>query len=253
MIWTLSLFFVLQVSAALPEAQTLLNNWKDAMYTPHEASKFRMTITPEKGDPIVREADIFYRSENRKEVKILMRFTSPAKIKGTSFLSLKKTQADSSDQWIYFPAYKKARRLSSRKKEDPFLDSDFSNGDISFEYHRGYTFKVIKEVTIGGKPVYVLEGIAPASEETLYGKQVLYIAKKDNLNLKSEFYDKKGVLIKEFIVKKWAKYGTHWAIDEGLMKNLTNKSETSITFMSRDPDTVPADKIFTMMNLERGL
>jgi hypothetical protein len=253
MIWSLSLFIVLQVSAAVPEAQTLLNNWKDAMYTPHEASKFCMTIKPEKGDPIIREADIFYRSQDKKDVKILLRFTSPAKIKGTSFLSLKKTQDESSDQWIYFPAYKKARRLSSRKKEDPFLDSDFSNGDISFEYHRGYTFKVIREGVLGGKAVYVLEGVAPASKETLYGKQILYIDKKDNLNLKSEFYDKKGLLIKEFLVKKWAKYGDHWAIDEGLMKNLINKSETEITFLKRDPKTVPADKIFTLVNLERGL
>ncbi len=252
MIWTLFLVIFLPASAALPEAKVLLDHWKDAMYTPHEASKFRMTITPENGNAIVREADIFYRSEERKDVKIFMRFTTPAKIKGTSFLSLKKDQTASSDQWIYFPAYKKARRLSSRKKEDPFLDSDFSNGDISFEYHQGYTFKVLKEGKLGGKDVYVLEGTAPGNPDVLYGKQILYITKSDNLNLKSEFFDRNNKLVKEFSVKKWAKYGNHWAIDRGVMKNLTNKSETEIEFLSRDTKVSPAEKLFTLVNLERG-
>ena len=252
MIWTLFLFSILSSYAALPEAKVLLDNWKDAMYTPHEASRFRMTISPESGEAIVREADIFYRSENRKDVKIFMRFTTPAKIKGTSFLSLKKDQNASSDQWIYFPAYKKARRLSSRKKEDPFLDSDFSNGDISFEYHQGYSFKVIKEGKLGPKAVYVLEGTAPESAEVLYGKQVLYISKDDNLNMKSEFFDRNNKLIKEFVVKKWTKYGDHWAIDRGVMKNLTNKSETEIEFLKRDTKVSPPEKLFTLINLERG-
>lgn len=252
MIWALLPFFLFPVFAGHPEAKSLLEHWKDAMYTPHESSKFRMTISPEKGDRIIREADIFYRSEDKKDVKIFMRFTMPVKIKGTAFLSLKKSQDDASDQWIYFPAYKKARRLSSRKKEDPFLDSDFSNGDISFEYHKGYTFKVLKEGKLGPKAVYVLEGTAPANAETLYGRQVLYITKDDNLNLKSEFYDRNGKLIKEFVVEKWAKYGDHWAIDRGLMKNFTNKSETEIEFLSRNPKDVPAEKLFTLVNLERG-
>lgn len=250
--YALLMLLTLSVHAALPEAKTLLENWKDAIYTPFETSKLRMTITPQNETPIVREADISYSSEDRSDVKIYMRFNSPVKIRGTAFLSLKKSQSLSSDQWIYFPAYKKARRLSSRKKNDQFLDSDFSNGDISFEYHQGYQFKVLKESELEGKKVYVLEGSAPATGDTLYGKQVLYISKSDNLNLKSEFFDKKNQLIKEFIVKKWKKYGAHWAIDNALMKSLTSKSQTEIEFLSRDVSKKPSPKIFTLLHLERG-
>ena len=252
MIYSLFLIFTLTLHAGPPDAKTLLSNWKDAIYTPFETSKLRMTITAQNETPIVREAEISYSSEDLSDVKIYMRFHSPAKIRGTAFLSLKKSQSLSSDQWIYFPAYKKARRLSSRRKSDQFLDSDFSNGDISFEYHQGYEFKVLKDAELDGKKVYVLEGTALAETDTLYGKQVLYISKTDNLTIKSEFFDKNNQLIKEFVVKKWKKYGAHWAIDSATMKSLKTQGQTEIEFLSRDISKKPSPKIFTLLNLERG-
>lgn len=238
--------------AASPEATILLENWKDAIYTPFETSKFQMTIRRKGESPIIRRADVFYTSKNRSDVKVFMRFNFPISIRGTAFLSLKKTQSNSSDQWIYFPAYKKARRLSSRKKNDRFLDSDFSNGDISFEYHSGYKFKVIKDSVLEKQEVYVIEGTSPLTEKTLYAKQVLYISKKNNLNLKTEFYDRKNQLTKELTVKKWKRYGNHWAIDNATMKDLKNQSETEIEFLSRNTSKRPQNKMFTLINLERG-
>jgi len=252
MICYLLMLLTFSAEASLPAAKPLLENWKDAIYTPFETSKLRMTIRPAKESPIVREADIFYSSDNRSDVKIFLRFNSPLKIRGTAFLSLKKSQSLASDQWIYFPAYKKARRLSSRKRNDQFLDSDFSNGDISFEYHQGHEFKVLKEATLDNKKVYVLEGKATKLEDALYARQVLYISQTDNLNLKSEFYDRDNRLIKEFIIKKWQKYGTHWAIDQALMKDLQTGSETELEFLARDISKRPAAKLFTLINLERG-
>lgn len=247
--------FALQTTfaaAKFPSVDKLMDNWKDAIYTEHEISKMRLTISPANEDAIVREATIQYKSDEKTDSKVLMRFNSPASIKGTAFLSLKKKQDDNSDQWIYFPAYKKARRLSSRKKDDSFLDSDFNNGDISFDYHKGYNFKVTKEGKIGDKPVYVLEGLAPAGSDTLYSKQVLYITKDTNLNLRSEYYNKQNVLFKVFNVEKWTRYGKRWAIDLGIMKNLTTKGQTKIEFLSRDTSANPPDKIFNLVYLERG-
>lgn len=245
------LFFHLSALAALPEAQELLKNWKDAMYTTAEESTMRMTITPPKEDPIVREADVYYRSEKDKNAKVLMRFTSPPKIKGTAFLSLKERNDSLSDQWIFFPAYNKARRLSSRKKSDAFLDSDFSNGDISFEYHEGFKFKVLREDILEKQPVYVLEGTT-TTRDSVYSKQVLYIAKKNHLNVRAQFFDKSGKLFKELTVEKWTKYGDRWAVDSGVMKNLENQSTTRIEFIKRDTSSVPPEKFFTLSYLERG-
>lgn len=245
------LFLQFDVYGALPDAQELLKNWKDAMYTTAEESSMRMTIAPPKEEPIVREADVFYRSEKGKNAKVLMRFTSPPKIKGTAFLSLKESNDSLSDQWIFFPAYNKARRLSSRKKSDAFLDSDFSNGDISFEYHEGFKFRVLREDVLNKEPVYVLEGTT-TSEDSVYSKQVLYVAKKTNLNIRAQFFDKSGKLFKELTVEKWTKYGNRWAVDSGVMKNLETQSTTRIEFIKRDTSSVPPEKYFNLTYLERG-
>ncbi len=238
--------------AALPDADKLLKNWKDAMYTDQEASSLRLTISPSGQSPIIREADVYYKSLKGKQTKVMMKFTSPSKIKGTAFLSLKESSDKNSDQWIYFPAYNKARRLSSRGKDDAFLDSDFSNGDISFEYHQNFKFKVNGEGKLGKVPVYVVEGVSSPGSETAYAKQMLYISKDTNLNVKTDFYDKKGVLFKTLTVKKWTKYQDHWAIDIALMQNIPTKSETLIEITNRNTKTAPADKLFTLVNLERG-
>jgi Outer membrane lipoprotein-sorting protein len=236
---------------ATPDAQKLLRNWKDAMYTPQETSEIRMTITRPGKEKIEREAKVFYKSHNGQDIKILLSFTSPAKIRGTALLSLKKNATGPSDQWIYFPSYKKARRLSSRKSEDSFLDSDFSNGDISFQYQQGYTFKFLKEDTLADKKVFVLEGVATL--DSPYARQLLYITQDTNLNTKTEFIDKTGKIIKEFIVKKWNQYGSQWAIDDALMRNTETKSETRIEFTKRETALAPADNVFTLTHLERGL
>ena len=102
------------------------------------------------------------------------------------------------------------------------------------------------------KNVYILEGKADKASKTVYGKQILYISQKDSLNLKTEFYNKNGKKTKELIVIKWKKYGSHWAVDKAIMRDLTNLSETEIEFLSRDTSKRPPARLFTLTNIERG-
>ena len=87
-----------------------------------------------------------------------MKFDSPASIRGVAFLSLRTPGQEGADQWLYFPNYKKARRLSSHSRDEAFLDSDFSNGDINFEYEDAFDFKLTGEKRLGNQDVYVIEG-----------------------------------------------------------------------------------------------
>ena len=62
---------------------------------------------------------------NGVDSKFLVRFSTPADIKGTGFLQIEHNEADD-DQWIYLPALKKSRRLVANNKKDSFVGSDFS-------------------------------------------------------------------------------------------------------------------------------
>ena len=56
-----------------------------------------------------------------------MFFQSPADVKNTSFMSWSYDSDKSDDQWIYLPALKKTKRISSDSKSDYFMGSDTGN------------------------------------------------------------------------------------------------------------------------------
>ena len=57
-------------------------------------------------------------------------FDSPRDVKGTAFLSFTHaTEPD--DQWLYLPALKRVKRISSASKSGPFMGSEFAYEDLS--------------------------------------------------------------------------------------------------------------------------
>lgn len=260
---TLNLFIFLAVYSlnawasdkTLPSAETLLANWKNAIYTNSEESKITLLLVdPASNSQILREAKIWYKSHGKGDSRILMRFSAPASIRGTAFLSLRKADQNTASQWLYFPSYGKARRLSAHQSNEPFLDSDFNNGDISFEHEKAFNFKIQGSKTFNGDDVYILEGTLKDSKNKnlLYSREVLFIRKSDNLNIQTQFYDRDGSLMKTLTVNKWTKYGNRWAVDKIEVRNEVTKHRSVIEFISRNLKADPADHLFTMSELESG-
>lgn len=238
-----------------PSADTLLAQWKNAIYTNSEESKITLLLVdPTTKSQILRDAKIWYKSRSKGDSRILMRFYSPSTIRGTAFLSLREPGQSTASQWLYFPSYGKARRLSSHQSNEPFLDSDFNNGDINFEQENAFNFKVQGTKTFNGEEVYILEGILKDSKNKkfLYSREVLLIRKSDNLNVQTQFYDRNGLLLKTLKIEKWTKYGDRWAADKIEMRNETTMHRSVIEFISRNVKADPADRLFTMSELESG-
>ena len=225
------------------------------MYTNHESSSVVLTLSEPGGEPIQRSARIWFKSRGQGDSRILMRFTAPAEMRGTAFLSIRDSGEAGADQWLYFPAYRKARRLSARNRDEPFLDSDFSNGDVSFEYERDFNFKVIGTQVWAGQDVYVLEGRVLRKRDGVdvpYSREVLYIRRSDRLNVRSEFYGKDGALTKVLSVLSWKRYGSRWAADRVEIENVSTHHRSTLEFRSRDMTTIPAAGLFTLADLESG-
>jgi hypothetical protein len=241
-------------TAVAPSAEQLLDGWKNAIYTDREHSKLNLTLIDADGSKLLRQGEIWYKGKGADSNRILMRFNSPSTIRGIAFLSLRSSGQTGADQWLYIPAYKKARRLSSHGRDESFLDSDFTNGDISFEYEDAFTFKVAGEKRLANQEVYLVEGtIKPAKRaELAYSREVLYISKSEKLNLRTEFYDQKNKLVKVLTVGSWKKYAHRWAADKIEVENAITKHRSILEFSARDIDADPADRIFTLSELESG-
>jgi hypothetical protein len=88
--------------------------------------------------------------------KSLTLFSSPRDVDGTAFLSHTKiTEPD--DQWLYLPALKRVKRISSSNKSGPFMGSEFAFEDLSSQEVDKYTYKYLNDESTEGQDCFVVE------------------------------------------------------------------------------------------------
>ena len=135
---------------------------------------------------------------NGIDSKILVKFSTPTDIKGTSFLQIEHIEGDD-DLWIYLPALKKSRRLVASNKKDSFVGSDFSYGDISLPKVDLYRYTLLRSEAIDQHDCYVIESV-PANDAVKsnsgYSKKITWVRRDTLLEAKVEYYDISGRLLK---------------------------------------------------------
>jgi hypothetical protein len=136
-----------------------------------QTSNLTMTLINKGGSERVRKIKQFTKDFGDVE-KSIMFFTAPADVKNTSFMNWTYDDPDKSDdQWIYLPALKKVKRISSDSKSDYFMGSDFTYDDLGDRKLDDDTHTLLREETIDGIDYYVVESI-PKDEDYMYSKTV---------------------------------------------------------------------------------
>ena len=127
--------------------------------------------------------------------KSLMEFKTPLGVKGTKFLTHEKINKNN-NQWLYLPALKRTKRITSKNKSGSFMGSEFSYEDISSREPSKYTYSnSTLESNVDGINVYKYDRY-PKDKNSGYSKQILYVDKARFVTLKVEFFDKKNELVK---------------------------------------------------------
>ncbi|EOU2461841.1 outer membrane lipoprotein-sorting protein [Vibrio navarrensis] len=156
-------------------------------------------------------------------------FDEPRDVKGTAFLNHSHT-SEADDQWLYLPALKRVKRISSRNKSGPFMGSEFAYEDLSsFELEK-YRFNYLRDEVINGQSSFVLEQI-PTDENSGYTKQVVWLDQQFYRPLKVEFYDRKDALLKTLTFDDYKQYlNQYWRAHQMTMVNhQTGKSTELLT------------------------
>ena len=136
--------------------------------------------------------------------KSLTVFDSPRDVKGTAFLSFTHaTKPD--DQWLYLPALKRVKRISSRNKSGSFMGSEFAYEDLSSQEIEKYRYKWLRDETLDGKETMVVE-YYPRYENSGYTRQVVWIDSAIWRVVKTEYYDRKDALLKTLTIGDYRQY-----------------------------------------------
>lgn len=145
-------------------------------------------------------------------------FDSPLDVKGTAFLTFSHREGPD-DQWLYLPALKRVKRISSNNRSGSFMGSEFSYEDIASDEVEKYTYKYIEEGKLEGKQVFIYERY-PTYKNSGYTRQVVYMDKERYIPLKVVSYDRKNSLLKTLLFKKYHLFlGRFWRAGQFYMEN----------------------------------
>jgi outer membrane lipoprotein-sorting protein len=193
---------------------------------------------------------------NGVDSRLVVRFSTPADIKGTSFLQVEHIDGDD-DLWIYLPALKKSRRLVANNKKDSFVGSDFSYGDISLPKVDLYRHTLVRREKVDGFDCFVVESV-PANDTVRgnsgYSRKLTWVRTDNFVETRVEYYDLAGRLWKT------QKVGRHelvepekarWFALQREMTNHQNGHRTVITMSKVTPGLAIPDETFTTRYIEK--
>jgi len=193
---------------------------------------------------------------NGVDSRLVVRFSTPADIKGTSFLQVEHIDGDD-DLWIYLPALKKSRRLVASNKKDSFVGSDFSYGDISLPRVDHYRHTLVRSEKVDGFDCYVVESV-PANDTVRansgYSKKVTWVRSDNFVETRVEYFDLAGRLWKTQKVSRHElvePQKARWFPLQREMTNHQNGHRTVISMGKVTPGVAVPDETFTTRYIER--
>ncbi len=201
-----------------------------------------MTLKDKRGNSL--ESTLISHSKDVGKKQMIW-FVSPPKDRGISLYKIESdVEKDIMKMWL--PAFKKVRKISSKKKTESFMNSDLTFEDL---YNRSlndftYDLEIIDDTT------YVLTSYPKQDLKSSYSKHVSWVDKRNLLIMKEESYNSKGQLSKTKEVKYTNIEGFD-LVEEINVIDVKLKHETHLKFTEMRINTGIEDKSFHEMNLKR--
>lgn len=217
-----------------------------------QTADLTMSLINSRGDSRVRVINQFLKDFGDLEKKIMF-FVSPADVYNTSFMNWSYDEAGKDDdQWIYLPALKRVKRISSDSKSDYFMGSDFTYDDLGDRHPSADTHKLLREEKLDGEMCYVVES-TPKEEEYMYSKTITWIVKDKWIGKKKEFYDEDNELLKTLTVKETVKIDEIIIITLSEMYNVQSEHKTVMKLENVQVNSGVSDNKFTERMMKRGI
>ena len=211
--------------------------------------KMDMTLT-DKRDRERQRKLLIIRKDFEGTDKLLLKFTYPMDIKGTSFLVWEHKGTDN-ERFLYLPALGRIRRIATREKNENFAGTDFSYEDISGRKLEDYTYELIKEEIIYEEKNCYLLASYPKEKNSKYPKIISWVRKDNFVVIKGEYYNKKRKIEKTYKVLKLDKIDGIWTVLEHSMENHKTSHKTLITVKDVKYNKGVPDKRFERRALKR--
>jgi len=250
------------IIAALTTISASAQNPKDIVKKSHDVVKVSsfeavstLTITDSKGNRRVRKNSMASISEPDGTEKRIIKFISPAEVKGTGILIFDYPEK-SDDMWIYLPAIRKTRRIVSKEKSKSFMGSEFSNANMTAPGLEDFSYELKGEEDLNGYSCFMIESTPVSTDledEYGYARSVSWVDKDNYLVHKTLYYDFDGELFKTITNKEFKKLeegeGKYMVTHMYASNHSNNRSSEMV--MNKVAVTSTSKSYFTVAYLER--
>ncbi len=231
--------------AIVTEADQRDTGWKDSTAAMHMVL---INAAGQRSEREIRIKTLEVAGDGDKSQSI---FDSPKDVQGTSFLSFSHATVPD-EQWLYLPALKRVKRISSANKSGPFMGSEFAFEDLSSNEIEKYRYEYLRDEKIDGMDCYVVRSF-PQYEHSGYKYRDAWIDKQEYRTLKVDFYDRKGALLKTLTQTGFKQYlNKYWRAEQFIMVNHQTHKRTELTWKDYQFQVGLTDADFNRNSLMRS-
>ncbi len=145
-------------------------------------------------------------------------FDEPRDVKGTALLVHAHAKEDD-DQWLYLPALKRVKRISSSNRSGSFMGSEFAYEDMSAQEVEKFIWKYLRDEPCGELDCTVSERMS-TDNKSGYSRQLIWRDKDHLRTRKVEYYDRKNEHLKTLTITGYQQFlDRYWYAGEMTMVN----------------------------------
>jgi len=188
------LIFLLPAISTFPQdAREIVKKADDLMQGVTSTSEMEMTIVRP-----TWQRSITFKSWGKGRDLSMTLITAPAKESGQSFLKLK------NDMWSWNPTINRMIKMPPSMMSQGWMGSDYTNDDILKESSivQDYSHSIIGSETGAGYDCYKIQLDPRETAAVVWGKIILWISKAEYYELKAEYYDEDGKLVKTHVLSE---------------------------------------------------
>lgn len=247
----LTLLCCLTLSSALaqPSGEELARSVHDRHVGDDMTSAQTMELIPAKGQTRTRELEIIGADRGGLR-RSLLRFTAPADIKDTGFLTLEDGQGGT-EQFLYLPALKRTRRIVAGQKSRSFVNTDFTYEDLERRPVENSEHIITGEESLNGVVCWLLESRPKPVSQSQYTMIRAWVAKEMLLPLKVEFFTGGPDPVKRYTVLQLENIQGIWTETRVSMEDLGSGHKTVLETTQIRYNTGVQDSVFTVQALEQ--
>ena len=194
---------------------------------------------------------LFTRLGSHGRSKSVLRFITPAEVKGVALLIVNHPDR-ASDQWMWTPALQRERRIALQDRSTRFFGTDFSFEDLEERDVNQFTYRLIGEEPIDGAACWRIESTPSQKKISQYTKSEVWIRQDNYAFAQVESFIKSDV-VRRLRYSNFIQLQGIWAARRLEMNDLRRNSRTILTLEKLEYNVPLRDEDFTLQALRNPL